>query len=349
MDDEQLSRFREQIGRQRKAAGLTQRQLAEAAGVSVGVVRDLEQGLTARPRPDSVRRLAAALGIALRQSGARTASGTTAARRLPAAGGLLHIGILGAITAARDGRSLPLGPARRRAILGLLAASPRETVSRARLTEALWGDNPPAHSATMIHSQVSALRRSLDPGHPPHSRDGLIISAEPGYRINAARCAIDLSCFQELAGTARAAAQAGQLDEACAAWAHALALWRGDPLGDAEVLSGHPAVLSIARLRSRAILEYADAAARLGRHEDPLPHLERLVEHEPLNERAWAALMLALAGTGYHASALKAFGQARRQLREDLGILPGPDLAAAHLRVLRQQVPRATEEGAPAQ
>ncbi len=34
----------------RRAAGLTQRQLAAAAQVSIGVIRDLEQGLRARDK-----------------------------------------------------------------------------------------------------------------------------------------------------------------------------------------------------------------------------------------------------------------------------------------------------------
>jgi transcriptional regulator with XRE-family HTH domain len=182
MDDEELIRFREHVGRRRKAAGLTQRQLAEAAQLSVGVVRDLEQGLTARPRPDSIRRLTAALGIALHHNGASYSDRAGPAGRLGGADGVLEISILGVITAARDGQGLLLGPARSRAVLGLLAASRREMVSRARLTEALWGDDPPAHSATMIHSHVSSLRRRLDPDRSPHSRDGLIISAESGYR-----------------------------------------------------------------------------------------------------------------------------------------------------------------------
>jgi transcriptional regulator with XRE-family HTH domain/tetratricopeptide (TPR) repeat protein len=46
----------------RQAAGLTQPQLAAAAGVSVGLVRDLEQGRTRRPRRQSVQRIAAVLG-----------------------------------------------------------------------------------------------------------------------------------------------------------------------------------------------------------------------------------------------------------------------------------------------
>jgi DNA-binding SARP family transcriptional activator len=341
MDDEELIRFREHIGRRRKAAGLTQRQLAEAAQLSVGVVRDLEQGLTARPRPDSIRRLTAALSTARRHNGASYSDRTSQAGRLGAADAVLEVSILGVITAARDGQRLPLGPARRRAVLGLLAASQGETVSRARLTEALWGADPPEHSATMIHSHVSLLRRSLDPERSPHSRDGLIISAESGYRLNTARCELDLSRFRELAAAARAAAWAGRAAEAAVAWAGALALWRGDPLGDVDLLSGHRVALSLSRLRSRAILEYADAAARLDQYEDSLPYLEWLAEREPLNERAWAGLMIALAGTGRHASALDAFGQVRRHLREELGLLPGPELAAAHLRVLRQQVAQA--------
>ena len=46
----------------RQAAGLTQVQLAAAAGVSIGVVRGLEQGRTRHPQPQSVQRIAAALG-----------------------------------------------------------------------------------------------------------------------------------------------------------------------------------------------------------------------------------------------------------------------------------------------
>src|ERR1022692_3222281 len=48
----------------RRVAGWTQRGLADAAGLSVGVVRDLEQGVSAPPRPGSVERLAVVLGVA---------------------------------------------------------------------------------------------------------------------------------------------------------------------------------------------------------------------------------------------------------------------------------------------
>ena len=47
----------------RRAAGLTQQELADLARVSVGTVRDLEQGRTHRPGRGSVARLAIVLGL----------------------------------------------------------------------------------------------------------------------------------------------------------------------------------------------------------------------------------------------------------------------------------------------
>src|SRR5215469_7919149 len=48
---------------QREGAGLTQRELASQAGISLGALQDLEQGRTSRPRRQSLDRLAAVLGL----------------------------------------------------------------------------------------------------------------------------------------------------------------------------------------------------------------------------------------------------------------------------------------------
>jgi transcriptional regulator with XRE-family HTH domain len=47
----------------RKAAGLTQRQLAEAAGVDLSRLRQLEQGVVADPRVSILRAVAKALKV----------------------------------------------------------------------------------------------------------------------------------------------------------------------------------------------------------------------------------------------------------------------------------------------
>ena len=64
---------------QRIAAGLTQEELAERAGLSVRTIRDLELGATARPYRNSVDRLADALRLA----GADRDKFDHAARRAP--------------------------------------------------------------------------------------------------------------------------------------------------------------------------------------------------------------------------------------------------------------------------
>jgi transcriptional regulator with XRE-family HTH domain len=46
---------------------LTQRQLAEKAGISLGLLQKLEEGWTDNPRLSTLRRLAAALGVSISQ------------------------------------------------------------------------------------------------------------------------------------------------------------------------------------------------------------------------------------------------------------------------------------------
>lgn len=52
----------------RVQAGLSQEELADRAGLSVRSIREIEAGRVARPRKDSVRLLASALGLQDRKS-----------------------------------------------------------------------------------------------------------------------------------------------------------------------------------------------------------------------------------------------------------------------------------------
>jgi transcriptional regulator with XRE-family HTH domain len=51
------------LAERRRRVPWTQRELAAAAGVSVGTVRGIEQGLRRAPHPRVVRALAAVLGV----------------------------------------------------------------------------------------------------------------------------------------------------------------------------------------------------------------------------------------------------------------------------------------------
>jgi hypothetical protein len=91
--------------------------------------------------------------------------------------------------------------------------------------------------------------------------------------------------------------------------------WRGRPLAD---LGDEPFVDDETRhldqrraLAERTALE-ADIA--LGRYAAAVPELERLVDDDPLDESAVQMLMIALAGSGRVAAALRTFGAFRVRL-----------------------------------
>jgi len=54
------------LRRERRRAGLTQEELAEAAGVGINTIRRIEQGEIEEPRVSTLRKLADALGIRVR-------------------------------------------------------------------------------------------------------------------------------------------------------------------------------------------------------------------------------------------------------------------------------------------
>ena len=167
------------------------------------------------------------------------------------------------------------------------------------------------------------------------------MSAGTSYRLRVTADQLDLLAFRQLAAGARAAAAAGEPGAACDAYEQALGLWRGEPAADVDALRGHPAAVQLSQARAAAVLQYAELADRAGRAERVLGHLAELTAREPLNEKACARLMLTLAALGQQAAALHAYEQLRLRLDEQLGVLPGPELARAHLRVLRQQIPAA--------
>jgi DNA-binding SARP family transcriptional activator/DNA-binding XRE family transcriptional regulator len=321
----------------RRSAGLTQRELAELAGVGLGTVRDLEQGRS--PGSRSLARVAAALDldVAKARATAGTARATGAAHPASRPRGL-WLAVLGPLEAWRNGKKVELGPRRQRALLGLLAVSPGELVSRGCIIDALWGEDPPATAVHLVQAHVSRLRKALDPARPAHGGRGPLESVGASYRLGASADGLDLLAFGRLTGRARAARFAGNAVAACGLYEDALDLWRGGPLADLELLQDHLAVTHLAGRHAAAVLEYADAAAAAHCPERALPRLEALARAEPLNERAAALLMTALASAGRQDVALRVYSGFQHRLDEQLGLRPGPELAEAHLRVLRQEV-----------
>ncbi|MEN3309015.1 MAG: hypothetical protein V7603_5217 [Micromonosporaceae bacterium] len=335
----------------RLSAGLTQRELAERAGVSVRALRDIEQGRVQHPRAPSVQRFADALALAGRDRRALLISAGGAA---PAAGtggdapARPQVAVLGPLAVRRDGTTVEVESHRLRHLLGLLAIQPDRTVSVREIIDVLWPASAPATARRLVHSYAGKLRAILQSGPDPPAGD-VLAATRAGFRLALDAGHLDLVRFDELAGQAQRALDAGDRAGAHQVSGEALACWRGPVLADADPrLRLHPAAVAVAQRRLAVSLSFADLAIELGQHEQALVAVRAVAGDEPLHEGVNARLMLALAGCGQQAAALAVFRDLRTRLVKELGIEPGPQLQEAHLRVLRHDLPgRAAETDPP--
>jgi DNA-binding SARP family transcriptional activator len=253
----------------------------------------------------------------------------------------LRVGVLGPVTAWRDGREVPGGQPRQLAVLGVLATRANRLVSRGELVDAVWGDMPPASAEGGIYTYVAGLRRILEPDRPrpnPGQRRRaparVLVSAGGGYMLRLGPGCLDADSFEQGLGQARGLRAAGELAGAAQAVADALSLWRGIAFAGVPGPFAEAERQRLAELRTAAAEEQADLLLALGRPAEVVPDLTALVAEHPLRERAHGLLMIALYRCGRQAEALQVFHEARERLAEELGIDPGSELTHIHRQVL---------------
>ncbi|MET7347030.1 BTAD domain-containing putative transcriptional regulator [Streptomyces mirabilis] len=239
----------------------------------------------------------------------------------------MRFGILGPLEIrTTDGSPLDPGGPRPRALLTLLLLDAGRTVSTERLTDGLYGADPPAGAANALQSQVSRLRRRLGP-------DTRIEADPTGYRIVVSPDAVDAHRFERLSRDGTAALTQGDHSRAATLLREALTLWRGPALADLP--GAHAQVTRLEELRLSASQDLIDADLALGGAPALVPELRELLAAHPLSERLYGQLMRALHASGRAAEALTVYEEARRTLAEELGADPSPDLSALHLELLR--------------
>ncbi|CCH28580.1 BTAD domain-containing putative transcriptional regulator [Actinosynnema sp. NPDC047251] len=306
-DAHQLARFARAVRGHRLANGVTQAELAARSGVSVRTIRAVEQGHATRPHAASLAKLAAAVGLDWPPAGPR-------------------IGVLGPL-AVDAGGPVRWESRKPRVLLAVLAVHAGQPVSQAEIVDVLWGEDVPPTWQNLVHGYVARVRAALD--DPTAVR-----ASRHGYRLVVRD--LDLLRFDALVARSRAAPPV----EAIGLLSEALELWRGPLLADLpEEVRGHPTVHAITARRVAAALALADLAREHDVAGEAVDHLRRLVVEEPLHEGLHARLVLALAADGRQAAALEEFARVRARLVDELGVEPGAELRAAHVRVLRRDLP----------
>ena len=258
----------------------------------------------------------------------------------------LEFNLLGPLEVRGEHGPVSLGTPQQRALLAVLLLNANEVVSRDRLIDELWGEDPPETAAKLVQVYVSRLRKALQPDRAGGAGDVLVTQA-PGYLLRVGPDELDVRRFELLVEAGQEALSTNEVREAGERFAEALGLWRGPALADfvferfAEAEVGRLEELRLAALEGRI-----DADLALGREAAVLGELEALVAEHPLRERLRAQLMRALYQAGRQAEALEAYREARKALTEELGIEPGRGLRELHEAILRQdpELDRRTEE-----
>jgi DNA-binding SARP family transcriptional activator/streptogramin lyase len=238
----------------------------------------------------------------------------------------LQFRILGPLEVVDGHRTIPIRAGNDRAVLALLLLHANEPLSTERMVDELWGEAPPPSASKILQSSVSRLRRELGSER--------IETRDHRYVIHVAPEELDALQFEELV-------RAGRGREG-------LALWRGQPLAD---LDGLPFAAGETRrlieLRLEALEQRIADDIAVGGHASLVGELESLTSEFPTRERLHAQLMRALYADGRQADALEVYRRVRRDLADELGLEPGPELRELEGAILRQDPtlprPRAPE------
>ena len=227
-------------------------------------------------------------------------------------------------------------------MLATLLASEGEAVSVDALAESLWGDDQPRSAVRTLHAYVARLRKALSVnGEGPD----LLVTRGRSYQLLLPPDAVDADRFVAAAALGRSLSERCDPGGSLAACDRALAEWTGSAYaGHEDIDRCAVAARVLDEVRRGAVEDRFEALLALGQTGEMVAELESAVGEEPLRERRWGQLMLALYRSGRQAEALRAFQRAREALVDSLGVEPGPELCELEAAILAQDEARLRSE-----
>lgn len=242
----------------------------------------------------------------------------------------MHYRILGPLEVTNGPDRVEPTALKQRTLLLCLLVHKNETVSIDRLVETIWPGGAPATALKTLQLYVSQLRKRIGSTN--------LKTRPAGYVLEVGDDDLDAALFERMWHDGRAALDAGNAQLAAVLLGRALGLWRGPAFADVAYsdFAGSEA-RRLDELRLSCLEERLTADLALGRQDEVLGELAALAERHPSRERVRALLMLALYRSGRQAEALAEYRAARRALRDELGLEPGPELTHLHRAMLRQE------------
>jgi DNA-binding SARP family transcriptional activator len=230
--------------------------------------------------------------------------------------------VLGPLEVIKDRAPVSITAPRQRALLTVLALEANHVITVDRLVDSIWDELPPHTARSQVQICISSLRKLLG----GDSTGDIILTRASGYQLCADAQMVDAIQFGQVLAQARAAAQAGQLENSVRHFRAALNLWRGPAAADIGSGVVQQAATRLTEQRLAAIEECVRIELQLGRQLEVIAELAALVAENPLREKLRAYQMIALYRAGRQAEALESYRAARRVFIDELGIEPGAEL-----------------------
>jgi len=186
----------------------------------------------------------------------------------------LEFRVLGAVEVWRGGEPVVPGRGVMINLLAVLLVSANTVVTAERLAAVAWGDRPPQHPRSALHTKVARLRRVLG--------TDVVETVGDGYRLRTDTEHMDLLRFDDLVTSVPGlpdTAAAVVLDEA-------IGLWRGTPLSNADSVVLQSEVVPGLVERYLSVCEHwAEMCLRLERPGLAAERLVPLVATHPFGSR----------------------------------------------------------------
>ncbi|HWD85575.1 MAG TPA: tetratricopeptide repeat protein [Solirubrobacteraceae bacterium] len=222
---------------------------------------------------------------------------------------VLAITTLGRFSVSRNGQAIPLvawQSRKARDLLKMLVARRGRALTRDAAAEALWPNEEPARLPNRLSVALSTLRRVLDPERA-HGSDHLIAADNQSLALRMERVSVDVAAFFDAAAVGVALASEGDWIAAERKLRQADGLYTGDFLEEDLYEDWAVDCREEARSAAQEVTRLlARAASSRQNEEEAIRYLRRLLERDPYDADAWAALVGAQLR-------LRRYGEARRQ------------------------------------
>jgi ATP/maltotriose-dependent transcriptional regulator MalT/DNA-binding SARP family transcriptional activator len=239
----------------------------------------------------------------------------------------LYIRSFGAIVVHRGswlGQTTSIEKRRMRALLALLIANYRSTLTREMALDLLWPDSDPSAAINSLNQAVFQLRRVLDPGFRDGDSPPYILSTVDAVQLNPAHSVTDLDEFRRLAIEVRDGPETTRGEQ----MGTLVDIVRGEFLAELRYEDWAVRMRTAVQAEVRAVLlpialrdvhSSVDLAIRAAC---------ALLELDPYDEEAQLAMAQQLDASGRRAAARTAVLRFAKKLRDDLDEAPSAQLEA---------------------